>query len=303
MKVNAAVFVDGDNISSSLFETVYDRLQAGHSISLTRVYGDYSHSSMAKWHELCRNKGFEQIQCANSPKKNSTDLKLIDDIYFNLYENQRVKTYIIISNDRDYTFVVQRLKSKGKKVIIVGHNYMPIVYKNLADEFICIKSDKQLKKEENNKDENDNSDSDSGKKRKRSKKKKNRIDNNYLDKSEDTSSEDLSNTTTSSPENNKEEYSNSKIDKTLLYNDAENVVLETLKIIGKKESVISHYKKIIKIEIEKYSNPDVRLFFLPFGRLSDILEKYFSHLLEIRRVKENTFFKVFLKAKENDLNL
>jgi hypothetical protein len=46
----------------------------------------------------------------------------------------------------------------------------------------------------------------------------------------------------------------------------------------------------------------VRLFFLPFGKLVDILEENFSHLLEIRKVKEGqSFFRVFLKAK--DINL
>ncbi len=325
---SAAIFIDGDNISSALFERAYDKLNASYSISLTRVYGDYSQQAMAKWHELCRSKGFEEIQCANSPKKNSTDLKLIDDIYFNLYENQRVKTYIIVSNDRDYTFVVQRLKSKGKKVIIVGHNNTPSVYKNLADEFVCLTTNKPPKNEfvclttnkppkneaspnkkpkqeplteekssnssdESNEDlEKNSSEEDSlekpvGKKRKRNRKRKNK---------------EKLNENLETEEKNQGDSSPKDIDKSLLYKDAENVVIETLALMGDKEDVISSYKKKLNKVIEEYSNPDVRLFFLPYGRLVDILEEHFSHLLEIIKVKESqSFFKVFLKAK--DVNL
>ena len=307
---SAAIFVDGDNISSTLFEGAYDRLQASHQVSLIRVYGDYSQNSMAKWHELCRLKGFEQIQCANSPKKNSTDLKLIDDIYFNLYENQRVKTYIIVSNDRDYTFVVQRLKSKGKKVIIVGHNNTPTVYKNLADEFITLKSDKKENKQTNGKkspemkptelekpsSDEDNSDKPIGKKRKRKNKKKKNQDEENNTKEETTDETSLP----SSPETPLEK----SIDKKDLYMDAENVILETLKMMGDKEEVISSYKKKLNKAIDESPNADVRLFFLPFGRLVDILEENFTHLLDITRVKEGpNFVKILLKAKENDLNL
>lgn len=304
----AAVFIDGDNISSGLFETVYDRLQASYSISLTRVYGDYSQPAMAKWHDVCRNRGFEQIQCANSPKKNSTDLKLIDDIYFNLYENQRIKTYIIVSNDRDYTFVVQRLKSKGKKVLIVGHNNTPLVYKNLADEFICLKSDKQIKKEEELSQSNLlNQNQPIGKKRKRKNKKSKEESSNNSQKTEENE-ENLKNSDNHS-DMSEEKISLSpvglespkmdEIDKKKLYKDAEGVVIETLMEMGKSELSIGQYKKLLNKKILLNENKDVRLFFLPFGKILEILEFNFSHLLEIRKFQtENQIMKILIKSKE-----
>ena len=82
---NVGVFIDGENFSYNKFQIYYDKLKDFENIIVKRLYGDYSSIFYDSWKQNCINYGLEQIHCPKISKKNSTDMKIMDDIYDFLY--------------------------------------------------------------------------------------------------------------------------------------------------------------------------------------------------------------------------
>ena len=149
---NIAVYIDGDNASYNDFSFVHKEIKKYGRIIIGRIYGDWSTDAMNGWRNISINNAFESINCFSLSRKNSTDIHLICDVLQDLYNNEIVNTYIIVSSDSDFSHVTKRIRAAGKKVIGVGRNNTPKMLKNACDIFISnevlknddIKNDEKL---------------------------------------------------------------------------------------------------------------------------------------------------------------
>jgi uncharacterized protein (TIGR00288 family) len=149
---NIAVYIDGDNASYNDFSSVHKEIKKYGRIIIGRIYGDWSTDAMNGWRDISINNAFESINCFSLSRKNSTDIHLICDVLQDLYNNEIVNTYIIVSSDSDFSHVTKRIRAAGKKVIGVGRNNTPKMLKNACDIFISnevlknddIKNDEKL---------------------------------------------------------------------------------------------------------------------------------------------------------------
>lgn len=133
---NIAVYIDGDNASHKDFSYVYEEIKKYGRIIIGRIYGDWTRSEMKGWRDISINYALESVNCFSLSKKNSTDIYLICDILRDLYNNNNIDTFIIVSSDSDYSHVTKRIRSEGKKVFGIGRKNTPNMLKNACDIFI-----------------------------------------------------------------------------------------------------------------------------------------------------------------------
>lgn len=133
---NIGVYVDGDNANYKNFNNVYDEIKKHGRIISAKIYGDWTRSEMKGWKNISIDYAFETPNCFSLSKKNSTDIYMICDILYDLYNNKNINTFIIVSSDSDYTHVTKRIRAIGKKVIGIGKKTTPCMLKNSCDIFI-----------------------------------------------------------------------------------------------------------------------------------------------------------------------
>jgi uncharacterized protein (TIGR00288 family) len=132
------IFIDGENVNSKDIEIIIEEIKKFGRIIVNRVYGDWSTPIWNQWKQYCIKEGLEPIHCAKLPKKNSVDIRLIDDIYECLFVNSNIDIYALVSTDADFLTVARRVKRHGKIFITVGYSQCSEILKNVCDKFIAI---------------------------------------------------------------------------------------------------------------------------------------------------------------------
>lgn len=143
------VFIDGENFSYNKFELYNNKLKNYNNIIVKRLYGDYSSIFYDSWRQNCLDYGLEQIHCPKISKKNSTDMKIMDDIYDFLYLKKSIDIFILISNDSDFITVCNKVKSMGKKFIVIGNDSCSNLLKLSCSEFIKVDNNQSINNDKN----------------------------------------------------------------------------------------------------------------------------------------------------------
>lgn len=113
---NARVWAQG--IKLPLAESIINLTNELGTAIIMNVYSKWRKENV-KIAESLYSLGFDQINVPIT-KDNSADIMLSGDIITTLYEHPDITTYIIITGDKDFISIVNKLKRKGKKVIIIG---------------------------------------------------------------------------------------------------------------------------------------------------------------------------------------
>lgn len=133
---NIALYIDGDNANYKDFLYIFEEIKKHGRVIIGRIYGDWTRTEMKGWKDVSINFALESVNCFSLSRKNSTDIYLICDILQDLYKNNHIDIYIIVSSDSDYTHVTKRIRALGKKVIGIGRKNTPSMLKNACDIFI-----------------------------------------------------------------------------------------------------------------------------------------------------------------------
>lgn len=133
--INVALLIDSDNISPKYIETVFDELQETGTLTIKRIYGDWTLERAKSWKDILPNYSILPIQqYAYTSGKNSTDSAMIIDAMDILYRNQ-VDAFCLVSSDSDFTRLAARLRESGKKVIGMGESKTPKAFVSACDSF------------------------------------------------------------------------------------------------------------------------------------------------------------------------
>ena len=150
--MNIGVFVDAENVSYVDLPYIMMEIKKFGRVIVNRLYADWSSPIVEKWKPHLVQYAMEPVHCAKLPKKNSVDIKMIDDIYDVLYFKKTVDIYILVTNDIDYLTCCRKIQLFGKHLYVFGYNNCSEVLKNICDKFVNIsllntKQDEQEKKE------------------------------------------------------------------------------------------------------------------------------------------------------------
>ena len=97
-----------------------DELARFGNLTIKRIYGDFTKSSMNGWKDVLLENAISPIQLYNyTTGKNATDSSMIIDAMDILYSNQ-VDIFCLVSSDSDFTRLAMRLREAGKEVIGMG---------------------------------------------------------------------------------------------------------------------------------------------------------------------------------------
>jgi uncharacterized LabA/DUF88 family protein len=131
-----AMLIDGDNAQPSLFGSMLEETGKYGTITIRRIYGDWTATNMGSWKDVLHNYAIQPIQQFRYTKgKNATDSAMIIDAIDILHSNV-VDGFCIISSDSDYTRLCTRIRESGIFVMGIGKMTTPRSFVNACDRFV-----------------------------------------------------------------------------------------------------------------------------------------------------------------------
>jgi uncharacterized LabA/DUF88 family protein len=131
-----AVLIDGDNAQASLLPQILAEVSKFGLITIKRIYGDWTTTSMNSWKPKLHKHAIQPIQQFRyTIGKNATDSAMIIDAMDLLHSNE-VDGFCIVASDSDYTRLATRIREDGLFVIGVGERKTPEAFTNACNQFI-----------------------------------------------------------------------------------------------------------------------------------------------------------------------
>ncbi|OPY78148.1 MAG: NYN domain protein [Syntrophorhabdus sp. PtaU1.Bin153] len=119
---NVAILWDMENVnpgSNSLFlEGLIEYAEAKGRVVAARAYGNWNHSSLSKLAPSLTRRYFYLVHIPKG-QKNSSDMVLVSDTLEILRIHDHIDTFILVTGDSDFRFLVLALRRAGKTVYIV----------------------------------------------------------------------------------------------------------------------------------------------------------------------------------------
>jgi NYN domain/OST-HTH/LOTUS domain len=135
-RTRVALLIDADNSASTLIPSLLAEAGKLGDVSIRRVYGNWSLSSMHAWQEVAPHYGLEQRHHGQTaPGKNATDIALVVDAMDILYGGA-IDHFCLVTSDSDYTPLVLRLRSAGCQVLGIGKPTTPLALQTACTEFV-----------------------------------------------------------------------------------------------------------------------------------------------------------------------
>ena len=131
-----AMLIDGDNAQPSLIEKMLSEASKYGTVTVRRIYGDWTTSNMDGWKDTLQTHAIQPIQQFRyTIGKNATDSAMIIDAMDLLYSGT-VDAFCLVSSDSDYTRLAMRIREKGFFVMGIGQKKTPRAFVNACDMFV-----------------------------------------------------------------------------------------------------------------------------------------------------------------------
>ena len=136
-KMQFAVLIDADNISSKYAVTIFEELEKYGSTSYRRIYGNWSKGN--GWSEgmLLEYSIMPVQQFSYTTGKNATDMAMVIDAMDILYKN-KVQGFCLVTSDSDFTRLAMRLREENMFVLGMGESKTPQALTRACNKFIHL---------------------------------------------------------------------------------------------------------------------------------------------------------------------
>nr|WP_296438140.1 NYN domain-containing protein [uncultured Acetatifactor sp.] len=136
-KMQFAVLIDADNISSKYAVTIFEELEKYGSTSYRRIYGNWSRGN--GWSEgmLLEYSIMPVQQFSYTTGKNATDMAMVIDAMDILYKN-KVQGFCLVTSDSDFTRLAMRLREENMFVLGMGESKTPLALTRACNRFIHL---------------------------------------------------------------------------------------------------------------------------------------------------------------------
>lgn len=136
-KMQFAVLIDADNISSKYAVTIFEELEKYGSTSYRRIYGNWSKGN--GWSEgiLLEYSIMPVQQFSYTTGKNATDMAMVIDAMDILYKN-KVQGFCLVTSDSDFTRLAMRLREENMFVLGMGESKTPVALTRACNRFIHL---------------------------------------------------------------------------------------------------------------------------------------------------------------------
>ena len=136
-RMQFAVLIDADNISSKYAATIFEELEKYGLSSYRRIYGNWSRAN--GWNEgmLLEYSIMPVQQFSYTTGKNATDMAMVIDAMDILYKN-KVQGFCLVTSDSDFTRLAMRLREENMFVLGMGESKTPLALTRACNRFIHL---------------------------------------------------------------------------------------------------------------------------------------------------------------------
>ena len=136
-KMQFAILIDADNISSRYASTIFDELDKYGFASCRRIYGNWSKGNGWSEDTLLEYSIIQVQQFAYTSGKNATDMAMVIDAMDILYRD-KVDGFCLVTSDSDFTRLAMRLREEKKYVLGMGESKAPLALTRACNKFIHL---------------------------------------------------------------------------------------------------------------------------------------------------------------------
>ena len=130
-----AMLIDGDNAEAKLLAKCLDEASKHGTVTVRRIYGDWTNPEMARWKEAANMHAFQTPhQLGFTVHKNATDIFLIIDAMDVLHSGS-VDGFCIVSSDSDFTALAKRIRDQGMFAMGIGSMTTPVSFQKACEVF------------------------------------------------------------------------------------------------------------------------------------------------------------------------
>ncbi len=136
-KMQLAVLIDADNISSKYAATIFEEMENYGLSTYRRIYGNWSKGN--GWTEgiLLEHSIMPVQQFSYTTGKNATDMAMVIDAMDILYKN-KVQGFCLVTSDSDFTRLAMRLREENMFVLGMGESKTPQALTRACNKFIHL---------------------------------------------------------------------------------------------------------------------------------------------------------------------
>ena len=143
-----ALLIDADNVSARYLKPILNELSKYGTVTIKRIYGDWTLTLHAKWKDALLENSITPIQqFGYTQGKNATDSAMIIDAMDILYTDN-VDGFCLVSSDSDFTRLASCLRESGRMVIGMGEKKTPTPFRRACDVFTTLELLVQNKRNE-----------------------------------------------------------------------------------------------------------------------------------------------------------
>ena len=136
-RMQFAVLIDADNVSSKYAATIFEELEKYGLSTYRRIYGNWSKGN--GWNEgmLLEYSIMPVQQFSYTTGKNATDMAMAIDAMDILFKN-KVQGFCLVTSDSDFTRLAMRLREENMFVLGMGESKTPVALTRACNRFIHL---------------------------------------------------------------------------------------------------------------------------------------------------------------------
>lgn len=133
-----ALLIDADNAPADKIEVILAEVARHGTAHVRRAYGNWTKPNLKRWEAMLHPYAIQPIQLYDYSKgKNASDIAMVIDA-MDLLASDRMQAFAIVSSDADFTPLVMRLRSAGRKVYGFGESKTPEPFVNACSQFTYV---------------------------------------------------------------------------------------------------------------------------------------------------------------------
>lgn len=136
-RMQFAVLIDADNISSRYAATIFEELETYGISTYRRIYGNWSKGNGWSDGLLLEHSIMPVQQFSYTTGKNATDMAMVIDAMDILYKN-KIQGFCLVTSDSDFTRLAMRLREENMFVLGMGESKTPLALTRACNRFIHL---------------------------------------------------------------------------------------------------------------------------------------------------------------------
>ena len=138
MKQNAGLLIDGENVGAKKASEILKAVRSQGILYEGKVYGRQKDIHTQRWRKKAREYGISDIRLYGGPEKNKVDNKIKKDARRMIDLHKNIDIVCIATNDGGYVDLIMELRSRGKRVVVIGEKQAAESLRISCNQFVEI---------------------------------------------------------------------------------------------------------------------------------------------------------------------